>query len=1021
MANVPPNLIIIRPNFIFSEGIAYFKAKNHPLRLTLIAFTLTGILILMHCISASAQSKSWRQYTTQDGLPSNEVYDMLQDSRGYIWFVTDQGICRFNGYEFLRPVDASDSRGSAAFVPTEDHQGRIWFARLGPSLWYIENDTVSEWKYNAILSKFHDRHIDQLGLEKDGSTWIAIPGTGFFVVNEDGIDSLYRFSTDGNLTFARIGNKYIFASQGAEETSNQIGNVQTINRDIIYIDGNNHRHIDRLTFPKPLSNFQLAIWPLRDGGFIHDHGGSVHYIRDSQIQWTVQTTVFSEKMVNAPNGNLLFASHYHGNPGLFQYASLDHLQHADGKNLLPGQFVTDVLCDREGGWWASTANSGVFFCSNPEVDIYDISTCLPANDVVRLTTDHDQTIYAGLRPSAICAINTAVKSCRNLSVPDEISREIWSLTYDPIHERLWCGSPLHFLDHTSEWKKSEYLDSIAKPISAKKIVHSLTDTITYVSSNSGFFRVNNGVQRTEKLGQSDTTKSTFDRTFAVASDAQNNIWVITTYGLKLWKENQYHSPPFDHPALQMQPRDLEILSDGTIAVGMRADGIVLEDNEDQFIHLTTEQGLTSNFITKLASSPEGEIFACTNDGLNYLTQQDGNWKIQTFTSKQGLPSDLVNDATSLNGELWIATVKGLAHFKQIPEPFPMPNPVVEKISVNNADLIDLSKIGLRHNQNNITMRFYALHYRSGGDIRYRYRLHGADTSFIETYNRDVNFAQLAPGEYRFEVQAQNTDGMWSPSTMKQFVIHLAWWQTWWFRGAIILVFLAGLWYFYLRRLHEARRELKIQNKIRDLEAAALRAQMNPHFIFNCLVSIQQFITENDADSATTYLGRFAKLVRLALHSSIDGRHSLREEVEMLENYLALEQLRFKNNFTYVIHLPPELIADDITLPPMLIQPFVENAIVHGMKKKKGDGRIEIAFSKTENLLVVTVTDNGPGITDSLQVKAENGHKSVGMTLTHRRLDILSGQANEGKVSHENLTDENGEVIGSKVCVEIPVE
>jgi hypothetical protein len=336
-------------------------------------------------------------------------------------------------------------------------------------------------------------------------------------------------------------------------------------------------------------------------------------------------------------------------------------------------------------------------------------------------------------------------------------------------------------------------------------------------------------------------------------------------------------------------------------------------------------------------------------------------------------------------------------------------------------MIDTAQNDFRYDQNNITLHFYALHYRSNGDILYRYRLHNADTSFTVTKAREVNFAQLVPRKYTFEVQAQNTDGHWSEATVWSFVIHPAWWQTWWFRGVSILVLLAGLSYFYLRRLHEARKEFAIQNKIRDLEAAALRAQMNPHFIFNCLVSIQQFIAENDVDSATTYLGRFAKLVRLALHSSIDGRHSLREEVEMLENYLALEQLRFKNRFSYEIQVSPDLNTDEISIPPILIQPFVENAIVHGMKNKQGDGRIEIAFSKNENLLVVTVTDNGPGISDSQQLKTATGHKSVGMTLTQRRLDILSGHQKDENLSHENIIDEDGGIIGSRVTVGIPVE
>jgi sensor histidine kinase YesM len=142
---------------------------------------------------------------------------------------------------------------------------------------------------------------------------------------------------------------------------------------------------------------------------------------------------------------------------------------------------------------------------------------------------------------------------------------------------------------------------------------------------------------------------------------------------------------------------------------------------------------------------------------------------------------------------------------------------------------------------------------------------------------------------------------------------------------------------------------------------------------------------------------------------------------MLENYLALEQLRFKNKFAYEIHVSPDLNTDEISIPPILIQPFVENAIVHGMKNKDTAGKIEIGFEQNANILVVTITDNGPGIADPKTPVTEPGHKSVGMTLTQRRLDILSGQANDEILSHENIIGEDGGIIGSRVTVGIPVE
>ncbi|MBL0112720.1 MAG: histidine kinase [Saprospiraceae bacterium] len=236
-----------------------------------------------------------------------------------------------------------------------------------------------------------------------------------------------------------------------------------------------------------------------------------------------------------------------------------------------------------------------------------------------------------------------------------------------------------------------------------------------------------------------------------------------------------------------------------------------------------------------------------------------------------------------------------------------------------------------------------MHFRSGGEINYRYRLLEADTTFKNTNTRSVNFATLSPGQYTFEVQAQNESGTWSEPSRWSLEIGIYWYQTLLF-WALMTAFIIGLSVLWYRdRLIQGHKAAEVRNKIRDLEAEALRAQMNPHFIFNCLNSIQLFINEHDSTSASKYLSDFTRLVRLALHGSVDGRHSLQDEIDMLENYLGLERLRFGEKFTFKIEIDPEFDKDNIFFPPLLIQPFVENALVHGISNKMKGGKINISF------------------------------------------------------------------------------
>ncbi len=372
------------------------------------------------------------------------------------------------------------------------------------------------------------------------------------------------------------------------------------------------------------------------------------------------------------------------------------------------------------------------------------------------------------------------------------------------------------------------------------------------------------------------------------------------------------------------------------------------------------------------------------------------------------------------GYTWGATDLGLVGFRELPAPAPMPPPVLERLQVNNRTAAFSPGLRLLHASNTLSIRFYALHYRSEGRIPYRYRLRESSAEFTQTFAREVQFANLSPGRYTFEMQAQNEAGGWSAPTVWAFEIRPAWWQTGWFWGGLLLTLVLGTAGWYCDRLQKAQRESEMSHRMRELESAALRAQRNPHLIFSCLTSIQHFIAENDATEATDYLVRFARLVRLALHGSVGRTHTLREEVEMLESYLAPEQLRFPDRFTYDIDIEASLDPDDISLPPLLVQPFVENALLHGMKNKMQGGRFGVTFALDGSTLIVTVSDNGLAM-EVASPHAAAGRRSVDMMLTQRRLVILAGQSSEAAFRHENITDAKGNAAGMKVELRIPLE
>jgi len=971
----------------------------------------------------SAQRLSWHNYTTEQGLSGNVVYDMVEDSHGYLWFVTDQGICHFNGYEFIQPVDTSAMRGSEAFVPTTDKTGKIWFARLDASVWFVENDTIQAWKYNSIVAGYRDvfRQIEQMAIAEDGSVWLGLTGLGFLVIKKDGSHRVVRGSDQDCFLYSKIGHKLVYTTQNSKTTSLKATRSSALPLEVVQWKNEKAIREGRVFVNKMLQLPGRGIWQLINGDFIFSNGYVFYLIRSDRIIWQVPVNMLAEKILETKDGGILIASHGGKNGGLFHFASLAHLRRGEYRNLLPGHFVTDVYIDREGGWWATTHHAGVFYCKNPELDVFDANTGLASSDVTCLTNDGKKTIFAGLRPVGIVTLRQDRGELKHLPNPPLVSRGVEAIFFDRVNQKLWCSDRLCFMDD-NQWRLASRFDpglNRMMDVPAKKITPDPSGKALWVSSTYGFHKVDPKKGITEYFGKKENLMIP-PRTFSITPDGDGRLWVTTADGLRIWRNGAYELPSFDHPAMQFQPRNAEMLPDESMVISLRGAGLLIRDKQGNLTHLTRQNGLSSDFITKIYCSPEGSVFACSNTGLNRLTRRgDGSWNIETISIKEGLPSNQVNDVTTLAGKIWVATNKGLACFGELPDAFPMPAPILEKLLVNNKEAIFTTGLRLTHIENNLIIRFFALHYRSEGDIPYRYRLLGADTVFVYSNNREVNFANLSPGGYTFEVQAQNEGGQWSAPTRWTFEIRAAWWQTGWFWTIMALVFAGSLGLWYRNRLHKAHQDAAVRNKIRDLESAALRAQMNPHFIFNCLGSIQHFISENDAASATRYLSRFARLVRLALHGSVDGRHSLQEEIDMLENYLVLEQLRFRGKFTYVIEVSPELNPEDLFLPPMLVQPFVENALLHGMKNKAAGGQVVIRFAREGQTLRVTVEDNGPGFDAANRQADSTGYKSVGMMLTQHRLDILVGQSDQTALLRENILAPDGRVEGMRVVLRIP--
>lgn len=330
---------------------------------------------------------------------------------------------------------------------------------------------------------------------------------------------------------------------------------------------------------------------------------------------------------------------------------------------------------------------------------------------------------------------------------------------------------------------------------------------------------------------------------------------------------------------------------------------------------------------------------------------------------------------------------------------------------------------LDHDENYLRFRFGTRSLLHPEWVQYRYRLLGQNEEWTYAGTvREALFSDLKAGNYTLEVEARYPWQSWSMSIKPYvFSIREAVWRTWWFWTLIALAVFV-LSFVYLRERWNQREErLKLENNLLEMERKALRLQMNPHFIFNALDSISSFIFKQDPKMAVRYLNNFAKLMRLTLESSMEHLHPVETEVSVLKNYLELEKLRFNSKFEYEIEIDEELDYD-IGLPPMLIQPHVENAILHGLKPKEGNGYLHISFKLDGEMLCCTIEDDGIGREAAKKLPNRKAHRSMATKINKDRIDLLKRSMNE--VIDLKIIDkynQQGQACGTKVLIRLPAQ
>jgi ligand-binding sensor domain-containing protein/two-component sensor histidine kinase len=449
---------------------------------------------------------------------------------------------------------------------------------------------------------------------------------------------------------------------------------------------------------------------------------------------------------------------------------------------------------------------------------------------------------------------------------------------------------------------------------------------------------------------------------------------------------------------------------------------------DEFKHFTKDNGLADNEIKGILEDEEGSLWISTANGLSKF-----NPETQTFINyyeKDGLQENEFSEACFKlqDGRLVFGGKNGLNIIdpKKIYQNKNKPSVVLSgfKIFDKPADslLSQAESIRLKYNQNYFSFDFAALDFSNPEKNVYAYKLENFHEDWVFNHEGDhtARYTNVDPGKYIFRVKAANSDGYWNEEGISiPLIIKPPFWKTPWFYG-ILISLLVILIFIYIKYRERKMRE---QNKLLILEQKLLRSQMNPHFIFNSLSSIQSFIFENNPVEAGSYLSRFAELIRSILYNSREDYITLENEIKTLKNYFELQQLRYNHKFDFDIDIDPEIFPEDISIPPMIAQPFIENAVEHGIKYIEEKGLITVSFTLMNDSLLLTVEDNGIGIKAAKNIngKKASEHKSLATIITHERIEILNKGRRKKLYSMQvqDTTDATGKVNGTRVKLIIP--
>lgn len=1032
-----------------------------------------SILILFSSKNLVAQNFPELQFehlTTKDGLSSNSVSAVTEDKTGFIWIGTSNGLDRYDGYRFKKYFH--DNQDSNSLVNNDvqrlycDSKNRLWICtEAGVSCFLPDENRFIN--YSSIQAKNHQLlNNSSVGIheDKEGYIWLSNQENVIFKVGDDYnlqrikinipafaffnqyLSGYYNIYTDRkNSDWAFKGNRIYKLDKISKQPTETINLEDSIKGIILGIFQDNRDNYFITTYAFGLWQFDPARQTIKkvETSLPANIFPQIDEWEYEQKRWLLSMEINSGFCLIDPV--TFFARKYSFKDG-------------DPSSLQGNQFNQFFIDRKQNVWIASNFGVNKIVAEQKLFDIQPITE--PGKNNFNLSTnamvfgyfENDSSIWVSKRGISLINYDKEfrLRNCYYrlypLSEKDTKSSNGYAYSFFQSGQELYMTTDSGLISYNLSKKTSRvfYPEQKSSRPDLRTIIPLKDNLLMIRSFSNGIFLF-------------DMAAGKFIRQYRDTTECYDCLPLRITYLFKTRNNNIYITSggnkrnffKYDMAADKFKP--VKPVNDDQYSM-FESDLFGMAEDQDGKIWITSKSGIfiydpQSNTVTDKPATPDqiGSLsricfdknwnaWACGNSGVWCYMLSGKKWV--GFNGEDGLPGSLYDGLImqKSNGDIVSGLESCLAIFhpdkikSQIAE---IPVVITEASIGNKLYSFPLLTKGsktlhLAPGQNYFSVEFAVLNYLSPSSSRYYYMLSPIMKGYELNDNGHLNFNGLSPGSYTLHVKGGDKAGnMYSDEDVISIIVEPGWYQTTWFKLVCAFLLASIIFYFVRRRIVSIRKEAGFKQKIAETEMQALRAQMNPHFIFNSLNSIENFIMQNEKRLASDYLNKFARLIRMILDSSRNELVPISKDMEALQLYIDLEQLRFNNKFTYNAYLDPVLKQGDYMVPSLIIQPYVENAIVHGLAHSEERSlTLNVTATLENDLIKYTIQDNGVGREQAAKYNSQNKpqHKSVGMAITKERINLFNGENNNtSAVTIIDLKDKNNNPAGTRVEINLKLK